>query len=218
MNKVENIIANENEIEGSIDLLDEQDKKILLGHDDNYYYGKIRSYDVMAHETNQIHMKYFLNDLETIFPPPDNRKRTYTNNCRLLIRQSIEKVIFYEVFVLLYKKYLLHFKFRIIFLPERKEMTNIIRSFKEEFEPLSRVNKNLDYFLKQCPQRDSIYFSYEPKSPHYIGNKTLYGGVFKVKIGEVEQTFFGQRYHFPTIAELKAKSDALTFLKSYSFT
>lgn len=203
----------EQQIEGPVVCIPSRDKDALYGKDERLYEGLIRAYYVMARETRNDGISAIVEGLEKLFPSETPRKR-YTVNCRLLICQNREDGISYDIYVLLFKKFLLHFNKWVVHENEAADVLASVESFKTEYKKSCRNEAQMHYFIENSVGDDDVTVWIKTEKHVDENGKTIYKIIEKVIVNGEETKFVCQRGHYPTMAEFEVHGKVLQHLKS----
>lgn len=168
----------------------------------------------MAQSTRNEGILYIVKGLEKMFPSETPHKH-YTMNCRLFICQNRDNGVSYDIYVLMFKKFLLHFNKRDVRKEEAEDVLRVVENFKTEYKKSSRNEAQIDYFIENCTGDDDVEVMHKHDKFIVENGKTIHKITEKVIVnGEETARFVCQRAHYPTMALYEAHGKVLQHLKT----
>lgn len=218
MNEGRRVTIVEKDVEGPLHLLEEHDRKLLIGEDEGTYEGRLRSIDIMANSCGQPGLAKFKDNLAELFPHKEISKRcivrkSYTVNCRLMIQQERQLkngaiILSYNIYVLLFQKFLLRFHHQNVTDRAVRDMIGTVRVFKDEYRKGTRYDVQINFLMQKIPPT----FTVDIRSASTCDDKGITQARAEVFVnGALEhRSVCGRQY--PTMALFATQGEVLRFL------
>lgn len=128
------VMIKEEDVEGPLSSLNKNQKDMLLGKEEDAYESNVRCAERFYSSETDVQVCDFVEKLAKLFPHEGLRK-SFTVNCRFLLDMTFSKgQMVYHFYILLYKKYLMHFVHENMSAYDLNDMIRTIHSFKEEYK------------------------------------------------------------------------------------